>query len=330
MDRYIVNSIKVVLTTLTVFFLLWILYRLGPIFGILLVSLFVVLALEPAVKYFRHRMFMNKPLSRGLSVALTFTLFVLVVLFILTIGLPPVISQAQKLLTNLTTILAGIPGLEDVQVNLKDLLPQLANQSGNLVQTTFSVFSNAVAVVSVLFLSLYMSLDWENIKERFFEFFSGKTREMLSKIVDEVEENVGHWVRGQLLLMLIVGLASFFGLLIIGVDYPLALGLIAGLLEIVPVLGPVLSAVLAAIVGFADSPVKGFAVIALFAVIQQIENNILVPRIMQKVSGFSPLVILIALLIGNELFGAIGAVTAVPLTMIIVLVVKKLLNYQKA
>ncbi|OGC47449.1 hypothetical protein A2886_03430 [candidate division WWE3 bacterium RIFCSPHIGHO2_01_FULL_42_13] len=327
MDKQVVTTIKVVLTALSILFLLWILYRLAPIFATLLISLFVVLALEPTVKYFRKRTVLNKLLSRGVAVALTFTLFITVVVFIFTIGLPPVISQAQKLLLNLSGIFSVIPGLEDFELSIQDVIPQLSNLSGDIVDQTFSLFSNIVAVMSVLFLSLYMSLDWENLKRLFIGMFGGKTKQLISEIVAEVEVNIGHWVRGELLLMLIVGSASFLGLVVLGIDYPLALGLVAGLLEIVPILGPVIAGVLAAIVGFAASPAKGFGVIILFLIIQQLENTVLVPKIMQKVSGFSPLVILIALLIGGQFFGAVGAIVAVPLTMILVLIAKKVLTY---
>ncbi len=327
MDKQVVTTIKVVLTALSILLLLWILYRLAPIFATLLISLFVVLALEPAVKYFKKRTVLNKLLSRGVAVALTFTLFIASIVFIFTIGLPPVVSQTQKLLLNLSGIFAVIPGLENFELGIQDVIPQLSNLSGNIVDQTFSFFSNIVAVMSVLFLSLYMSLDWENLKRLFIGMFGGKTKQLISETVGEVEVNIGHWVRGELLLMLIVGSVSFLGLVVLGVDYPLALGLVAGLLEIVPVLGPVIAAVIAAIVGFAASPAKGLGVIVLFLIIQQLENSVLVPKIMQKVSGFSPLVILIALLIGGQLFGAVGAIVAVPLTMTLVLIVKKVLTY---
>lgn len=326
MDRHVLITIKVVLTAVVLLIALWILWSLAPIFATLLISLFLVLALEPVVTSFKKRTLLNKNINRSLAVALTYTLFILSILFVLTIGLPPVISQAQKLLANLGGVFSGVPGLENVDVTISDFLPQLGDISEGVVNATFSVFSNVLGVMSVLFLSLYMSLDWENLKKRFKEMFRGRNSAVAGELLEEVEQNIGLWVRGELLLMLIVGVVSFLGLMALGVDFPLALGLIAGLLEIVPVLGPVISAVLAAIVGFAASPVKGFGVIILFLVIQQLENNFLVPRIMQKVSGFSPLVILIALLVGSRFFGMIGAVVAVPSMMILVLLVRRLLR----
>ena len=161
-------------------------------------------------------------------------------------------------------------------------------------------------------ISIYMSLDWENLKRRFISLFPNKFKLEVLRIIEEIETNVGHWVKGQLVLMLVIGSLSFVGLAILQVPYPLALGLIAGVLEIVPIL---------------DTPLKSLAVIALFIGIQQLENNLLVPKIMQKVSGFSPLVILVALLIGSNFFGIVGAIIAVPVTMIAAIVIKSILKH---
>lgn len=327
MDKSVVSTIKVVLTALAIVFCLYLIYFLGPILVSLTVAFLFVLALESPVKFFMQHTFMNKPIPRGMAVGLTFFLFIAAILFVLTVGLPPVISQGQKLILNLSLYIQRLPGLEEVDLTLKNLTLQLPAISGNVVDVTYSLFSNLFAVVSVLFLTLYISLDWENIKRRFLSLFSGRVKDEVALTFGEIELNVGNWVKGQLTLMLAVGAATFLGLLVLGIDFPLALGLVAGLMEIVPVLGPFVTAVLIAIVGFAASPIKGAAAIVLAILIQQLENNFLVPKVMQKVSGFSPLVILLALLIGHRFFGAVGAVIAVPLTMVFVVVVKRFIRY---
>jgi len=107
----------------------------------------------------------------------------------------------------------------------------------------------------------------------------------------------------------------------------LALGLISGLLEIVPMVGPIISAVFAAIIALASNPIKAVGVVVLYIIVQQLENNVLVPKVMQKVSGFSPLVILTALLVGGEFFGVAGAVMAVPATMTLGIIIKKIFRF---
>ena len=92
-------------------------------------------------------------------------------------------------------------------------------------------------------------------------------------------------------------------------------------------LGPVFSAILAGVIAFADSPIKALGVVVLFTLIQQLENNLLVPKVMQRVSRFSPLVILLALLVGGHFFGIVGAIIAVPITMILSILLKRMLQY---
>jgi predicted PurR-regulated permease PerM len=122
--------------------------------------------------------------------------------------------------------------------------------------------------------------------------------------------------------MLVIGVFSYIGLRIVGVQFALALAIISGVLEIVPILGPVISAVIAALVAVVDSPIKALFIVLVFTMIQQVEGNVLVPKVMQKVSGMNPIVILIGLLVGSNLFGIVGAIAAVPVMMIGTIVIK--------
>lgn len=329
MDRQITISIKTIILTLLIFLSGYIVYTLGPVIGIILVAALLVISLEPLVQKIIGVTFFNKPVPRGAAVIMSYILFVLVVISVFTFGLPPVLTQIQKLIIGLGNI-NGQPGfLSDLGISVSDFLPAASEFSSSVVTATFSVFSNIIAFISVLVVSIYMSMDWENIKENIISFFPKKVEEKAENTIKEIETNVGNWVKGQLLLMGIIGTASFLGLLVLGVKYPLALGLVAGVLEIVPSLGPLLSAVVAGIVGFAESPAKGIGTIILFIIIQQVENDLLVPKIMQKVSGFSPLIVLIALLVGGEFFGIIGVLVAVPTTMILAIIFKRLLNFSE-
>lgn len=326
MDKQVVISVKTVLITILMLLGVYVLYRLGPIIGILLLATLLVFALEPLIKSITKVTFLNKPISRGFAVIFSYILLVLVLLTIGTVGIPPVFSQLEKMLASLASISSKINFGDYLTFSLADLLPQASKFSSGVLSVTVSVISNLTGLVSFLILSLYISLDWVNIKKQFVSLFPENKEDGIKETIDDVEINVGHWVKGELTLMFVVGLACFIGLQILGVKYPLALGIISGVLEIVPILGPVLSAILAGIIAFADAPIKGLGVIALYIVIQQLENNVLVPKIMQKVSGFSPLVILVALLIGSEFFGVIGAVIAVPATIVFGVILKKVLR----
>ncbi len=326
MDRQIVISIKTILLTFALILTGYVIYRLGSVIGILAVAILLVVAMESAVNYFSKLTVFNKPMKRNAAVLISYGLLLLIMIFVGTVGIPPVVNQFQKMIVGISQIGQELNLGEDFNIQFRDILPQAANVSSQVLSVTISLFSNIAVIFSVFVLSIYMSLDWKNIKRRFVSLFPERLEEEVEDTIAEVERNVGHWVKGELILMLVIGVATFLGLLLLDVKYPLALGIVAGLLEIVPMLGPILSAIIAAIIGFADAPIKGVGVIALFIIIQQLENNLLVPKIMQKVSGFSPIIILLALLIGSEFFGIVGAIVAVPSTMIISIILKRTLG----
>ncbi len=327
MDKDIVISLKTIILTLSLLFLFYLLYMVRPIIIILAVALIIVISVEHAVMFFQGQKVFNKPLSRSAAVLITYFLLIFVLIAILTIGFQPVVAQSQKLFVNISQFIKEIPGMEDSDFSVPGLLSRFSSVSENIFTTTFSLFSGVAGIFSVLIISVYMSLDWLNIKSRFLSLFTGDLKEEIQSTIREIETSIGHWVKGQMFLMLVVGIMSFVGLMVLQIESPVALSLIAGLLEIVPVLGPIIALILAGIVGFSDSVTKGIAVIGLFTLIQQLENNFLVPKIMHRVSGFSPLVILIALLVGSTLLGVIGAIIAVPTMMISVIILKRVLRY---
>jgi predicted PurR-regulated permease PerM len=115
--------------------------------------------------------------------------------------------------------------------------------------------------------------------------------------------------------MFLVGLLTYVGLTLIGVRYALPLSIIAGFLEVVPNIGPIISTVPAFIVGVAQSPFLGFTTIALYFIVQQLENQIIVPLVMSRVIGLNPIVTLISLIIGGQLFGVLGVLLSIPFTL---------------
>lgn len=326
MDKQINISIKTLFVGLLMALGVYVIYRLGTVIGILLIAVLIVISLEPLVRKLTNIVFFNKPISRNFAVIISYLLFILVLIFIGTVGIPPVFSQLEKLVTTLPTILSKINFGNYINLSISDFLPQASKISSQVLTVTFSVLSNMATLVTLIILSIYLSLDWVNIKKQFISLFPDHHEDSVTNILNQIELNVSYWVKGELTLMTIVGLGCFAGLEILGVKYALALGILSGVLEIVPMLGPIFSALLAAIIAFADAPIKGLGVIALYIIVQQLENNILVPKIMQKVSGFSPIVILLALLVGGEFFGIIGAVLAVPMTIVITVILKKVLR----
>ena len=183
------------------------------------------------------------------------------------------------------------------------------------------MFSNILTVFTIAVFTFYFLLERNNLR-KFLDIFVGDDLgDRLVIVVKDIEERLGAWVRGQLLLALIIGLASYLGLFILGISYVLPLALIAGILEMVPIIGPIISAIPAIIVALTVSPGLALAVAALYIIIQQLENNLIVPTVMHKVLGMPPLAILLALMVGGRLGGVVGIILAVPVLLVIQTVV---------
>src|SRR3989344_2630102 len=326
MDKTVLNTIKVVLTVLGVLAVGAVLYRLASVFMILFISLFVVLSVEPAIKFLMKQDLLNKPISRGIAVTFTYLGLVLALLLIITLGFPPVLGQTQKLLTNAGNLIASVPIFKDLEIPTSEIIPRVSEVSGKILAGTVSAFSTFASIITVIILSIYVSLDWENIKKWFYSMFRGRTNNMVVDVVMDIEKTIGAWVKGQLTLMFFIGFLSFLAILVLGIDYPLAIGLVAGLLEIVPILGPLISADIAALIGFSISPATGIGALILFWAIQQVENSYLIPRIMGKVSGFSPIIVLLAILVAAAFFGPVGVIVAIPVTMSAVIIFRRVLG----
>jgi predicted PurR-regulated permease PerM len=152
-----------------------------------------------------------------------------------------------------------------------------------------------------------------------------KRRPDVELIWNDVEQTLGAYVRGQVILMAIIGIISFLGLWALSIPYALALGAIAGLMEVIPVLGPILGAIPAIMVAFTISPALALIVALFYLVVQQLEGNVLVPKVMQDNVGLNPLLVILTLTAGAALYGIVGAIVAIPLAGALQVFVKRLL-----
>src|SRR3990172_9764949 len=149
MEKQYVISVKTIVTTLLILLAAYIVYRLGPVFAILLISTLIMLALEPLVGYFMKFHIWNKPVSRSLAVILTYAIFIVVIAVVITIGLPPVITQVQRLVASLVALIASFSGNPD-SIRLSDFIPQLGQISGNVFRTVTSGFVTLTSIFSII------------------------------------------------------------------------------------------------------------------------------------------------------------------------------------
>ena len=190
--------------------------------------------------------------------------------------------------------------------------------SSGIVSTTVNIFGGIVSGILVLVISFYLAVQEEGIKKFFHSIVPSEHQLYVFHLWSRVEFKMGRWFRGQLLLGLIVGTLVFIGLSVLQIKYSLVLAIIAALLELVPYIGPIIAAVPAVIIGLSQSLITGLWVILMYWIIQQSENHILVPKIMQRAVSLNPVIIIVSMLVGVKLGGIIGIIIAVPIAAILV------------
>lgn len=198
-----------------------------------------------------------------------------------------------------------------------------ADQAFNVVNTLLGF---SMSFISMLIVTFYWTVEKASIKRWFLSQFPFEVRGRAHAIWDEVEFRIGGWARGQLLLMISIGVISGTVYYAIDLRFWLALGVVAGLTEVIPYIGPILGGAVAAIVALTDSPEKAILVVVLVFAIQQLEGALLVPRIMKHAVGMTPLTVILAVLIGNQLGGPAGSIIAIPIGAAVQVIVSSLLR----
>jgi predicted PurR-regulated permease PerM len=206
---------------------------------------------------------------------------------------------------------------------IRGIIAQLGGIPGDVLNFTFSIFSNFLSVVTVLVFTFYMLLTHDKLQDQVGFLFGEERKERIGRLIRVWENKLGKWARGQLALMFAIGLGTYIGLFLIGIPFALPLAILAGILEIIPILGPIFSAIPAIIIGFGISPVIGLGVAAVAFLVHQLEGYVLVPKIMEKSVGVSPLLILISITIGAKLLGVMGVIISVPFVITLQVLAKE-------
>ena len=195
-----------------------------------------------------------------------------------------------------------------------------------IAKATISVFSNVLGVFTVLIFAFYLLLSREKFDDVIALFFGDDKKASISRLVDKLESKLGGWARGELFLMFLVGSFTFVGLTLLSIPFALPLAILAGIFEIIPIIGPTVSAIPSVIIGFSISPVTGVAAASLAFLIQQVENYVFVPRVMQASVGVNPIVTLLSLAIGFRLAGIVGGLIAIPVVIALQVLLKEYLS----
>ncbi len=305
-------SHRTIIFTVLFILLLNFLWVIRDLLFSLFIAFIVMSALKPAVTFLSKR-----KIPRSLAAIVIYLLFLGLFLNGLSYILPPLIKQSGQLFINMPLILEALsPGLTRI-LNFEALSQYLPGITGQVFNIVKNIFSNTVFVITTIFFGLYFLIEENIIKIILVKFFEEKKAEKVANVFNRVEKRLSTWFWGEIILMVVVGILSYIGLTLIGLKYALALAVLAGILEVVPNLGPVLAAVPAILIGFSQSAFLGFAALAVSFIVQQLENNLIVPLVMEKVVGLNPIITLMALIIGGKVGGVLGVILAIPATLCI-------------
>jgi len=298
---------------------LWFLYLVRDIILQLFVALLLMTILEPLVV-----MLTKIKIPRSLSVLITYILVLGVLGGVIALIAPALAQQTTNFVNTLPFYLENIRISSSISGDIiRGIITQLGGIPGDILNFTFSIFSNALSVVTVLIFAFYMLLTHDKLQNQTGFLFGEVGKERVGRLIRIWENKLGKWARGQLLLMFSIGLGTYIGLILIGIPFALPLAILAGILEIIPILGPIVSAIPAIIIGFGISPVIGLGVTAVAFLVHQLEGYVLVPKIMEKSVGVSPLLVLVSITIGAKLLGIMGVIISVPFVITLQVLAKE-------
>ncbi|RIK44915.1 MAG: hypothetical protein DCC55_00855 [Chloroflexi bacterium] len=327
------------MTVLAVVLGFLLLYRFYMIVFLFFVALSLTVALEPAVKWLQRR-----GVRKEYGVVLLYVLLVLLIGLLLSLMGPSLIGQVQQIVTDLPDYYASLRTyLLESNIGLvrgvgralpaELSLPALAATAGGedsegasftwryLTLTLRTLF----AILGVFFLTYYWTVEGDLIVRKLLLRAPAERRDEWRHLIDEINGKIGGYFRGQVILCVLVGVGSIAAFLLLGIPNAVMLGLVMGIFEAVPVIGPTLGAIPAVLMTLATAPEKTLWVVGALVAIQVLENNLLVPRVMDESVGVNAVVSMLAIAAFGALFGIVGAILAIPLAAILQIVLNRLL-----
>ncbi len=344
MERLVSFPVRTILTVLGLIVAVWILIHVvviaRSVIVYVLIAIFLALALNPLVAWLMRRGMH----SRGLASA---TACVLVLLGVAAIGyafIPTLIDNVNNFVdaapgyVHDLTHGRGRLGFLETKYHVVERLEHYVKHggakkvlglSGAAVSVTKGILNFIVGAVTVAFLTFFMLLEGPDWMERFYGLLPPESQPRWRAVGHGIYRQVGGYVTGNLAISLIAGSLATFALLLLGVPFAVALGLLVGLLDLIPLVGATLAAVIVVGVAFLHSIPAGIVMIVFFVVYQQFENHVLQPLVYNRTVSLSPLAILVSVLVGAELAGVLGALAAIPVAGAIQVVIVDFLRARR-
>lgn len=322
------QAITVNISTLTFLKILLILgtlafvYFIRDILAILFIALLLSSALSPWVQTMERRR-----IPRAAGIFLIYLSILSVVALAIVLLIPPLVEQFNELsltfpaysdhfvqvLQSYNPDINIVDQMKKLFVSIQSSLLDIAS---GIFLKIFDIIKGIVAFFLVFVVTFYMVVE-ENMMRRALKSLTPVPyHPFAERLLGKIQKKIGLWLRGQAILSFLIFLLSFIGLSILGVQYALVLALVAGLTEFMPLIGPIIGAIPAVFIAFNQDPLLALWVLLLYILIQRLENDLLVPRVMQQAVGLNPLVSIIALLIGAKFGGIIGILLAIPVATV--------------
>ena len=319
--------------------LLWALYLARGALLLIYISIILAIGLEPVVRRITDQTFapvLSGRFPRWLAILIVYVVLIGLLSLIGLLIIPPLIDQAQQLWVKIPAFIDKMQaflikhGLLSHPLTWKEAVARAPGSPGEAFGTAAAAMTKAAqgvfGFVTVLILTFYLLLEGESLFSGFIRLFPSDVRERAGELSRKVSTKVSSWLTGQLILASVIGTSSAAGLYLLGVPYFYVLALISAVGEMVPVIGPILAAVPAVLASLSVSPKTAIFVVIFFIVQQQIENHLLVPRIMSRQVGVSSVTVIVALLIGAAIHGIVGAIIAVPTAAILQVLIREFIE----
>jgi predicted PurR-regulated permease PerM len=344
LERVVRFRVRTVLAIVGLILVVWAVIRVISIARTVivwfLIALFLALAINPLVEWLQHRGIRR----RGVAVATAFAA-VLGGLVLLAATFVPIVVRNVNNFADATpgyvediTEGRGRLGFLQTRYHVVDRIREQINEggakkvlglSGTALAITKSVLNIVVGIVTIAFMTLFMLLEGPRWIERLYGLLPPESRPRWEGVGRQVYRTVGGYVSGNLAISVIAGLLTTIVLLILGVPYAVALGLIVAILDLIPLAGATIAAIIITTVAFLHTAAAGIIVLVFFILYQQFENHVLQPLVYGRTVQISPLAVLLAVLIGAEIAGVIGALGAIPVAGTIQVLIVDYLKYRR-
>jgi len=207
----------------------------------------------------------------------------------------------------------GIAAFEDFQTFIQVVGESATGNTSNVAKALFSIFGGIFSTIFVISVAMFLSIEEKPIERILSLLFPKRYEAIALDIWARSQQQVSRWFLSRVLSSIFIAITTYIALILFNVDYPFSLSVISGILNFIPIIGPLLTAIVVGIIIVLESPIRALFVILALTLIQQIEGNILTPILTKKFTGLSPTLVLIALAIGGQFWGVMGAILAIPL-----------------